>query len=630
MNLTRYFRKNARTLLMVFMALLLVTFLIPQTIQGCDRQGQEAIPWGKAFGRQITTADLAAARGQKQVLALMGQPLNVSDADYLLLTEEAEQAGIRVGKQEVIDLLQRVGVTDTVLQGIQLSQRMSYDDIYRIIGRWVAVERLAMLQNMGEFASLARQRDQYRLRAQTARAEMVVIDASAFEPSVGEPTEEQLTALFEAGKTRDSAHTDSELVFGYKLPDRVSVEYLTVDPNALLAQTQVRQLEMQRYFEDNRPLFMKPNPAAGTDPQAPPQIEMTFDEAREQIRATLRDEKAIDAAGSVMHDIFSELHRPWITTEVSPEGFQARPDTDLGDFRELQQRYSDRYPIACEKTGLVDQQTLSMDLLLGQALLPDARRAVRAPELAFRVQGILASDPNDGVPVFAPLQPIGPLFTQTQRPERSRRPINFQPLVMRVIEVAPAAPPASLDEVRAQVIKDWKRQQALAKAKTYGEQLAARAREVGLAQAAQDATELRAALAAATAQAPEPLIGVKPDYVAGLTPVAVDDLRRPMGSQAGFTPKVGYTGDAAQQLFDLASDAAPHKIALATAADYGRVIVAELQEVKPIYDGAFEEQLAGSLLQQERFTGQFFGFEWKQGENVQRRARFEPAPRQGQ
>lgn len=633
MNLTRYFRKNARTLLMVFMALLLVAFLIPNTIQGCERRGQQSIPWGKAFGRQITTEDLAIAKAEKQVLASLGQPMNISDADYFLLTEEAAQAGIHIGKQAVIGILQRAGVTDDFLQRVQLNHRMSYDDIYRIFGRWIAVEQLVALQSLGEFPSLARQRQQYRQRAQTARAEMVVIDAAAFEPTVGEPTEEQLTALFEEGKNRDAEPNDETLVVGYKLPDRVSVEYLTLDPNALLAHTQVRQLEMQRYFEDNRPQFMKPNPAAGTDPQAPAQIEMTFDEAREQIRATLRDEKAIEAAGSVMNDIYNELHRPWITTEVGPEGFHARPDTDLGDFKELQQRYSDRYPIVYEKTPIVDRQMLGMDPLLGQATLPDARQMVRAPELAFRVQGILASDPNDGVPAYAPLQPIGPLFTQVTRPERSRRPINFQPLVMRVTEVAPAAPPASLDEVRPQVIKDWKRQQALAKAKAYGEQLAARAREVGLAQAAQDATELREALAAATAQAPEPLIGNKPDYVAALTPVTVEDLRRPMGSQSGFTSKVGFTGNAAKQLFELANDPAPHKVALATAADHERVIVAELEEIKPIYDGAFEQQLSGNMMQEERFKnmmGQSFQMEWIGDQNIQRRAKFEAAPRKGE
>ena len=73
MKLAKFFRNNSRTLLMVFMSLLLVTFLIPQTVQSLS--GRDAglnRRWGEAFGKKITDRDLQNVYADAQLLYRAG------------------------------------------------------------------------------------------------------------------------------------------------------------------------------------------------------------------------------------------------------------------------------------------------------------------------------------------------------------------------------------------------------------------------------------------------------------------------------------------------------------------------------------------------------------------------------
>ena len=325
MKFNKFIRNNSRTLLMVFMSLLLVAFLIPNTIQGVsDADRQYRFKLGQAFGREITTADLTQAESDIRVVSYAGLERGLTQGaalGFYLLSKEAERAGVRVGREEVkaflVDLARQGDTTwqqpDERLKFIQQATRRSYDQIYDAIGRWLAVDRLAQFQAGGVIDTLPRQELAYRNTTQEAAAQVAVLNDKAFLSQVPEPTEEELLAFFDECKGRKTAHTTKELVFGYLLPDRVQVQYLTVDPQQIKSQITVQAAQVRRFFEENAQRYTKPDPLA-SPPAAGgqvPQVPMTFEEARDRVREDYREARALELAQTAVNEIYHEARRAW-------------------------------------------------------------------------------------------------------------------------------------------------------------------------------------------------------------------------------------------------------------------------------------------------------------------------------
>jgi hypothetical protein len=631
MNLTKTLRENGKTLLMIFMALLLVAFLIPQQIQGCaDRRRAEVLRVGQAFGRNVSSQELQAAAAEMDILRSMGaMQQGPTPLDYYLLRAEADAAGVRVGRDEIISILRGGGVGDTILAEVQARHRVSYDRIYEVLGNWMAVNRYRGYQVSAIFDSLPRQRLAYRNANQNATARISTLESRAFERLVPEPTEEQLQAFFDACKDRTTAHTPDELVFGYKRPDRLRYEYLTVDPAKIKSRVQVRTAQVEQYFKDNAGAFTKPDPLA-TQPvegQPPPEVPMTFEEARDIAREELRERRAVEDAQRVLNDIHAEVSRKWLGLERDKSGYVSTPP-ETESFEQIARRYAER-GVEFIGSDFVDQAGLQRIPGLSQAVVSDRMR-LTAAQLAFRVQGLFTPQPGDPLPVLSLMEPSGVMSTRQTDP-RTRRPAPRQPYLMRIVAVAPSAPPASMDEVRDQLVKDWKTVQAFALAKAEAEKLAARAREVGLDVAVQEATALKEILAQSEAAATQPAGAspVPPRYVAALEPFSPQRLIR----QAAFIEQVGNAPGTAMRIFALEDDAEDpatqpaHKIAALAVPSSFKWLVAELVAVQPVYEGSFEMQLAQAAERGAMMSFQRFEADWRAPQNVAARTGFVAAPR---
>lgn len=617
MSIQKFFRQYSRTLLMVFMALLLVTFLIPSTIEGCgERERTARMRWGEAYGAAVTERDRTQASAELGWLMRMGLPPPTGRAEerdralqYHLMNLEAHHAGLRVGREEALGFLQSIQMPAESLQFVQQRSHMSYDQIYDMVGRWLAVMRLAALQQTALFESLPRRQMQYRDRMQEAAVQIAALDSRAFVERVPEPTEEQLSEFFEATKDRPTAHTQDELVFGYRLPKRVQLEILTVNPEALKPRLSTR--ELNQYFEDHRQRYTRPDPSASqpADGSPPPQVPMTFEEARERVREDARRDKAAQEAQRIVNEMYNDARQPWIASTIDDDGFAVPPTTESIAFTALRDRYTAQAPIEYQMTTLLDQKGLQALPGFGQAGLGASaagQTRLPAPTLALRVKGLLEKDPNDRQPVLTLMEPAPVVLTQRPDPQ-TRQMHPHQAFLFRVVQLAPEAPPAALDEVRTQVVKDWKLQQAHELAGQYAERLAARAREVGLPAAVAEATELRDILSAAeqAATQPEGSAMSAPPYVKNLGPIAPERFTR----QSTFIRQVGSVGPkVAEAIFALAAEPAPtsapstaeapattsapaHRAALINQADKFRWLVGELIELKPLYAVGFEDEL---------------------------------------
>jgi hypothetical protein len=635
MNFQKYVRQNSRMLLMIVMSLLLVAFLVPNTIQGFG--GRDRVidrKWGRAFGRAVTEKELQVVRADIELLRkvhprLAPRTSDESAVEYFLLVEEARQAGVRFGRAEVTPTLLAAGVTDEYLQNVQRSTGRSYEDIYDVVGRWLAVQQLVSLQSRALLDSLPRQELAYRDQSEEALAQVSVIDDKAFLHRVPEPTDEQLQAFFGECKDRLTEHTDRELKFGYRLPDRVQVEYLTVDPQKIKTHITVQAVQVKRYFEENAARYTKPDPLASqpADGQAP-QVQMTFEEARDKVREDYRESKAVEAAQRLINDIYLKAHQPWAAQQRDSNGFVPAPETPAPAFEDLKREFSTTYEVEYVKTELLSQQDLQRLPGIGGAVVTFGRQVLRVPELALRVQGVLAHDPNDGKPVLNVQEPAPVVFTTRPDPV-ARRSVPFQAYLFRVAAAAPAAAPESLDVVRTQLIADWKLVQAHELARQQAEKLADSARQNGLAAAVEQDSELKDILAAgeqadqAKMESPPAPGTTLPKYVDHLKPYTPQRLTR----QGGFVEGLGRTTDLPDELFKLGQGAATegvHRVVGVSIAGLNKWVVAELTEIKAPYRGSFEAQVASRLRGSNDRDAQRLSRDWFDPNSIQARTGFVP------
>ena len=250
---------------------------------------------------------------------------------------------------------------------------------------------------------------------------------------------------------------------------------------------------------------------------------------------------------------------------------------------------------------------------------------MRLSQLAFRTQGLFERPEEDRAPVLSINEP-SPVMFRGRFDQRTRSFVPEQALVFRVAGVQPSGPPASLDVVRDQVIKDWKLNEAYKLAGQQAEKLAVNARQVGLRQAVADATDLKTMLGEppadpATTQ-PAELDPVVKMNIGNLGPNEPMRFTRLSQSVRG----VGFAPTLAEKVFALGDpttlDAAQRILATGLTRSQAWVVV-EFTGLKPLYAGEFEKQRQNLAqgLGGDRYRALA---EWFKPENIRLRSGWQP------
>lgn len=616
MKLTRKLRENSRVLILIVMAMLLVVFLIQDVIHtfGTADTGTNE-PVAQVFGRTVRLVDLDGADQALSIAAGLRISLPPVNADnqldarlgrYLLMAE-AEQLGIRVPREQVVQMLEANQVPGAYLENLRDRTHMSLDAIYDAIGRVVAARNLFGYQleaAVGE--SLPRMEQLYQQQNQNASVELSVIDDKALLRHVGEPTEEQLVEHFEKYKDKAPAHSESELAFGYRIPDRVRVEILTVDPAEIQTKVRISKREAQAFYDSNRQRYMKsvegPSPEADAG-AAPPQIQMTFEEAEPRVREDARAAKAIEEAQRLVNEMYDECRR----------GFDANAATEpsAGLFAAVAAKYAGRGAVARRELGPLDQTSLRREPGIGRAQATVARQTVGAADLAFRVVGLVQPAGEDDVSVLKVNEPAPVLIEM--RPDAEGQPRPYQAYLMRVTQALPAGPPDSLEEVRDQVTADWKLARAHELAGEHARALADAARRDGLKAAVEAATQLKELLTPPAESEPATPGPASPAALLG--PTTPPNFRR----QGTPIPNVGLAPELSEKVFAIATQPAGEsgrRVVCAPVAKNFKWVVAELREIQPMYLGDFDAKRA-TLQRSRQFNQQLeFMQEWGDFDNI--------------
>ena len=243
---------------------------------------------------------------------------------YLLLSEEARRAGIEATEQQVdaiVDVRRAIMGQGYLTNPVQLEAILdrygiSQKELKSIIGNYVGIitygnmvtRSLALSEP--ELKKFIRD----RVEVENVAGRFVRFDLGLYRDQISEPTAEELQEQFEVYRKYEAGKYSEEnpYVFGYRLADRVELEYLRIDLeqaervvtegfNELAIDEQERQV--QNYWVSNKEQFSMVLPSQGDSEDAEPEYyHPEFDEIAEQAQSRYLQQQAREKAEQLLAD----------------------------------------------------------------------------------------------------------------------------------------------------------------------------------------------------------------------------------------------------------------------------------------------------------------------------------------
>jgi len=337
----RFFRKYNKFILAVFGTGLMVVFLIEPAMQGCGR-GQADALIGMIGDRPLNRTDQIRAQGQLQALAELSRlkrlPPSIFDGgdllSWVLMVEEARTMGLSASQRDVDQLLRDFGIGEGDLRQVARSLQLSPLFVHEAVRDWSMVQTYKTLVRGAAPVSLENRPGRYAasviagdpplsaplverfvfgLRS-TVKISTTVLSHLQLD-NVDDPDPQEVQELFDQFK--DSMAGESEPYgFGYRLPNRVRLEYLACRVADLSDAVEVSEREALKYYETHPDKFLAPaveepaensregagesNPRQGGVDALPPKRVMPYRKIRDRVRVALRKQNAGRLANQVM------------------------------------------------------------------------------------------------------------------------------------------------------------------------------------------------------------------------------------------------------------------------------------------------------------------------------------------
>lgn len=474
-----------------------------------------------AFGRDYTQNEVSIARSDTEVLdALliswkMDAERAFSPKHWLLMAEEADRAGIGVSNEEVEKVMQaqeeqRQSYNMGPLDMLRTSRGMSRTMIRSALRRQMAIMKNAERILRSGMPSEPQLRHYVHATEEKVKVSYVPFDAEKYADPKEPISDDEAQAQFEAYK--NIYPEDSEDGFGYKLPQRVKVQYAVASFSAAQQQVPVSFDEIKDYWKKNRASYKKtewieePQPVtsapASSQPTSQPapkkksvQKEKTFTEAQADVERDLRKKKAQQIATRAMRRLADLMAAPWNSLSVDAKtGYKPIPDEakDPEFLKNLVAKISTEFNITItySETPLSSRKSIKSLTLIGDAVTPgEGEEPLGLPDYAFRVPSFYSVSEDHAsalrLQIFqAPLSPLTGLSRGSYAFKGGRlveMPGEVEKLVLfRVVEAADAGVPKDMSEVRQHIDSDLHLKHAFQKIEPIARQLQVVATRVGI------------------------------------------------------------------------------------------------------------------------------------------------------
>ena len=535
-----FIRDNSKKLLAVLGVILMVAFILPSQNRLGDRSSQYLV--GHMGDQKVYDGDIKRAKQQweflEQVIVISPEMVNnqvvpVVNAyrqnpafnilatqitnhpeTFYLLQQEAERNGIVVLPGDMDEEFKRRHFAVRLPSGVVCALEDVTDPQYAAAIRDAAaaltrVERSLNRAVMAMKVSKPLREHQTAQQLQQVQLEVAEFSANDLLTQVPAPTADDLKKQFDtfAEYLPDSASSaQNPHGFGYKYPNRVTLQYLGVrqgDVHAAVLGTKTKydwDVEAQKYYQKNLPKYQTTQPT--TVPATQPGMASTqptggkttkpFADVRDEIVETLMAPEISRKARDLQDRINTKLSRRLrhVAREQSEPaivaGHHARIDHaaagNAGDFTSFEYLHKLAADMQ-QQTGVlpqivsVNQYQTAKDLQsmdgIGLAMANQIPFSAYATEFA--------------APFVPEAERSKTIVLQLYKPSQVLRDAAGSSYVFRVTGALPSAKPSSIDEVVDAVSRDWKIAKAYELASTRAEDLLTAARKSSLLTAATEA-----------------------------------------------------------------------------------------------------------------------------------------------
>jgi hypothetical protein len=383
-----------------------------------------------------------------------------SDIYWLLLRNEAQLAGVRIPNQDSGRQLARVvpqlfnGATYSQVVGSIIKQQgIPEKQILTTFGKLLAVLQYAQMICTSEDITSSQIMHNVSWESETIDAEFVKFDSAVFVETQDEPTHEEVSAHFDKYKRffAGAVSNQNPYGFGYKLPDRVQLEYIVVrldDISKIV--TAPTQQEAEEYYQKRREQFTVSVPSDPNDPNSPP-IEQTkgYAEVASLISYQLLQNKINSKAEGILQEAKTHTEAGLQDTGTELTNLSAEQfEQMVGDYETAAEQLSGKYKIKVYtgQTGLFSAADIRTDKHLGVLYIRDyGYNPVGLARIVFAVDELQTSElgPFD-VPKPRLYENIGPLKDITgQVTGQTAEQIMA---VVRILKAEKASEPQSLNQ----------------------------------------------------------------------------------------------------------------------------------------------------------------------------------------
>ncbi len=383
-----------------------------------------------------------------------------SDIYWILLREEAAAAGVYIPNADVGQLLGQIipRLFDNqsyavVMQSLVDRFNVPEDHILATFGKLFAVLRYAQTVCSMEDVTAAQAKHIASRESETLNVELVQIPASAFADKEQTPSDEDLLEQFNQykGNFVGEVTAANPFGFGYKLPDRVQLDYLALklqDVEAIVKPP--TQEEAEQYYQQNRDrLFSEQVPSNPNDPNSPTVARAkSYSEVATTIMDQLKRQKVVTKAEQILQEAKNSADAPLQPTSAEDQELTREQRAHrAGSYQKLAQDLGAKYNVALHygQTGQLNAMQVQSDKYLSRMSLTGfGYSPMRLSQVLFSVKelgdnaSILLSMPP--AEIYATVGPVRDPMVATV-PDLSGQIM----MIARVVDVQKAAAPGNLD-----------------------------------------------------------------------------------------------------------------------------------------------------------------------------------------
>ncbi len=397
----------------------------------------------------------------KQLSELFGgRSTATPDMYWILLCEEARNAGIYVTNEEVGRSLERLipqmfdkRTYGQVIPSLMNRYGVPEETILTTFGKLLAVLQYSQIISSVENVTAAQIKHMARDESESLSTEFVQFKASYFADKTQTPPEQALTEQFNRYKDNfpGDVSAANPFGFGYRLPDRIQFDYMAVKLSDVAAIIKApTEEEAEQYYQLNRDRqYTQKTPSDPNDPNSPQVAKIRpYAEVADTIMSELRHQRITTKAEQILQEAKNLADADLRTT--GPEG-QITPveqrQAKAKDYGEIAKKLGNDYKLAIYsgRTGLLGAINMQDDDVLRRMFMTVyGHNPVPLTQVLFSVKE-LGDDATIllSMPQTEMYASVGPAQDPMGAPAADLT--NQVMMIARVVAVEKNAPPASLD-----------------------------------------------------------------------------------------------------------------------------------------------------------------------------------------